>query len=196
MTRMRTQKKQKRGLAAAAGLLLLGGAEACFTVKPVVPDQKTQLENQILGTFQRLDDDLLLASSVRGEEVPRNLSPQEREVVEALMTRAFNKDDVDDLKQRQVVGEAATGLLELFGPPPDEAEAARAKRLVEEENRSREILVSRVAQIGPGLGKKDLPLVRKILYRLNVGTSHPGDKIQLEDGRWQVVTTEAATGRK
>jgi hypothetical protein len=192
-TRTRTRTTTWTGLVLVAVALSLGGA-SCLTVKPVVPDVKTQLENQILGTFQRLDDDLLLSSSVRGAGTPKTLTPHEREVVEALMARAFNKDDLDELKQRQVVGEARTGLLELLAPPEAEAEASRAKRLVEEENRSRTVIMSRVVQLGQGLGDKDLPLVRRIFYRLNVGTALPGDKIQLEDGRWQVVTTVAAPG--
>ncbi len=39
----------------------------CPVVKPVVLDRKTQLENQMLGTFQRLEENLILASSVRAE---------------------------------------------------------------------------------------------------------------------------------
>jgi hypothetical protein len=161
---------------------------ACVTVKPVVIDRKTQLENQILGTFQRLEDDLILASSVRGERREPRMSNLEREAIEAVMTREFQRDDVDALKAKQAVGEANTGLLVLLTPPAEAAEAKRAKELVAEENRCRQVLLRRVIALGPNLSDKDLPELQRILYRINAQTARPGDRVQGEDGAWRTVT--------
>jgi len=174
-------------------LLGLGVVPACaFNVKPVVVDRKTQLENQILGTFQRLEDDLILAASVRGERREPGLSSLEREAVQAMMTREFQRDDVEALKSKQVVGEARTGMLAVLAAPADEAEAKRVKELVDEENRCRLVLLRRVIALGPGLSEKDLPELQRVLYRLNAEAARPGDRLQREDGSWRLVTTPPA----
>lgn len=178
-------------LAAAAFAWLLA-LQACVTVKPVVLDRKTQLENQILGTFQRLEDDLVLASSVRGERAESGLSPLEREALDALMTREYHRDDLDALKQKHVVGEARTGYLAILAPPRNQAEAAGVRALTEEENRCRKLILKRAIALGRGLSEKDLPELEKIFYRLNLRTARPGDRVQLEGGGWQLVTGEAA----
>ena len=164
----------------------------CVTFKPVVVDRKTQLENQMLGTFQRLEDDLILASSVRGERREPRLSGLEREAVDAMMIREFHRDDVDVLKSKQIVGEAKTGQLALLAPPSDEAEAKRVKQLVTEENRCRQVLLRRVIALGPNLSDKDLPELQRILYRLNAQAARPGERLQDEDGAWRVVATPPA----
>ena len=119
------------------GLSLLLGA-ACVTVNPVVLDRKTQLENQILGTFQRLEDEVILASSVRGDRPADRLTPLEREAVEAMMLREFIRDDIEALKSKQVVGEANTGLLVLLTPPSDPAEKQQAQLIVREHRQRRD----------------------------------------------------------
>ena len=60
------------GRVAALALLCTLGA-GCVSLKPVVLDRKTQLENQILGAFQRLEDDLILASSPTEQGCPRGI---------------------------------------------------------------------------------------------------------------------------
>ena len=175
-----------------AVLFLLGRSLAlvvfvgCVSVKPVVLDRKTQLENQILGTFKRLQEELILASSVRGEgQAGKKLSPLEREAVEAMMTREFNRDDIEDLKTRQVVGEGNDGLLATRDMPSEAVAAARVKRLVQEENSARLVLMKRVIQQSPDLSDKDLPELRRIFHRLNVQTARKGDWVQRSDGKWE-----------
>ncbi len=170
----------------AARCLALCFILGCVSVKPVILDRKTQLENQILGTFKRLEGELILASSVRGEEVPaKKRSPLEREALEAMMTRAYNRDDIEDLKKKQAAGEANTGLLATRDLPSDEVEAARIKKLVQEENGARTVLMKRVIQQSPDLTKKDLPELRRIFHRLNVQTARKGDWVQRVDGQWE-----------
>lgn len=174
-----------------ATLLLVAAGWGCVSLKPVVLDRKTQLENQILGAFQRLEDDLILASSVRGSQTPAaKLTPLQREAVEAMMVREFYRDDIDALKQAQVVGEGKDGLLVVLARPEAEAQAAEMERLVKLENDSRTVIIRRVIQQERSLTERDLPLVRNIFYRLNRQTAQPGDKVQTEDGQW--ITVQAA----
>ena len=166
--------------------LALAVAVGCVSVKPVVLDRKTQLENQILGTFKRLEGELILASSVRGAGQPaKKLSPLEREALEAMMTREFNRDDIEELKTRSVVGEGRDGLLATRDMPAEAVEAARVKKLVQEENNARLVLMRRVIQQSPDLSAKDLPELRRIFHRLNVQTARKGDWIQRSDGAWE-----------
>ncbi|MCC6747999.1 MAG: DUF1318 domain-containing protein [Deltaproteobacteria bacterium] len=167
--------------------LALLPSSGCAVVKPVVLDKKTQLENQILGTFDRLEEELVLASSVRSGAPRKALSPLEREALDALMSREFNRDDLDELKRQQVAGEGNDGLLVLLAPPTEPAALARAKELVERENRDRTVLLKRALQLGPELGDRDLPLLRRIFHRLNVQASQPGERVQEPDGRWRTV---------
>jgi hypothetical protein len=174
------------GNSIGAGLLVLLCA-GCFGLKPVVLDRKTQLENQILGTFQRLEEDLILASSVRGERPEERLTPLQREAVEAMMLREFIRDDVEALKNKQVVGEANTGLLAILAPPSDPTEAKSVKTLVEQENRCRTVILKRVISANRELSEQDLALVKRLFYRLNLQTARPGDRVQQESGAWIVV---------
>lgn len=173
-------------LVAAAGF-------GCVSLKPVVLDRKTQLENQILGSFQRLEKDLILTSSVRGEQPAPKLSPLQREAVEAMMSRAFYEDDIDELKQQQIVGEGKDGLLKILQAPDKPELAKRVKQLVEEENRNRTVIFRRVIQINRDLSDRDLPLVRRVFYRLSRQTAKPGEKVQREAGDWEEIRRAEST---
>jgi len=182
-----------RGLIAA--LLLAAAAFGCAKVKPVVIDTKTQLENQILGAFRRLEQDLILSSSVRGAG-GHKLSPLQREALEAIMVREFYRDDVDALKQEQVVGEANTGLLLVLAKPDKPERALEVDKLVKRENDSRTTIMRRVIQLNRGLSDKDMPLVREVFARLNRQTARPGDRIQLDNGRWESIAALEVRGEK
>jgi uncharacterized protein YdbL (DUF1318 family) len=181
-------------MAATSAVIWISLSGGCMTVKPVVVDRKTALENQILGTFQRLEDDVILASSVRGDEPPTRLTPLQREAVEAMMTREFIRDDIEAWKTQQAVGEAKSGLLEVLALPNEADQARQVQQLVEEENTSRKVILQRVISLSGELSEKDLPMVQLIFYRLNVQTSRPGDKVQLQNGNWQVIQRASGTG--
>jgi hypothetical protein len=174
-------------------MVLLSLVAGCPTLRPAVLDQKTQIENQILGTFERLQDDLILISSVRGPEVPATLSPLEREAIESMMIREFYRDDIDEFKAKQIVGEGNKGLLVLMAAPADGELAQKVKERVEEENRCRQIIIQRVIQLHRELSAKDLPRVQQIFYRLNLAASKPGEKVQRENGAWEMTAEQAET---
>lgn len=174
------------------GLLLLPGLAACVSLKVISVDQKTQLENQILGTFSDLQKDLVLVQSVRGEgqsEAP--LPPAQREALLAMMNRQYNADDVAELKQEGVAGERKDGLLEFF--PNEKTRAsqsfeASAQRVIEEENHDRRVFTQRVIAINPNLSEKDAPAVAEMLYRLNIEGSPAGTRVQDATGAWTTKT--------
>lgn len=163
-------------------------ATACVSVRPKVVSEKTQLENQILGNFEKLEADLILASSVRSQGAPgAELSPAHREALLSVMNRQFRRDDVEDLKGRKIAGESLQGTLSLR-ETPEVRENAQLKGLatktINEENRDREIIMKRVLDMYSGLSAEDLPAVRKMMYELNVAQSFPGTPIEDAEQGW------------
>lgn len=179
-------------LSLSALLALLFVHPACVTIQMVSVDQKTQLENQILGSFEALQDDLILIASVRGEGQQRtDLSPAKREALMAMMNRQFNLDDVNDLRARGVAGEKRDGLLvflETDRTRQDSAFAAFARRIIEEENRDRGIIMNRVIAMNPSLGPEDLPTVRRMMHTLALESAPAGTLVESPNGGWSPKT--------
>lgn len=170
------------------GLVAALVAPGCVSVRPKVVSEKTQLENQILGNFDKLENDLILASSVRSMGAPGNeLSPAHREALIAVMNRQFRRDDVEDLKGKKVAGESLQGTLALR-ETPELRENAQLKllatKVIAEENRDRDVIMRRVLDMYSGLGPDDLPEVRKLMHELAVTQSLPGTPIEDSEQGW------------
>jgi uncharacterized protein YdbL (DUF1318 family) len=167
-----------------------------------VVSERTSLENQVLGTYNSLSEDMLLVASVRGVsptgkiETPPGHTPEQVDATRAMETIAFHADDVERFKALAWVGENQEGLLTAFSREiPKEASAelklfaanygeAEFQQVVKEVNRSREILMMRVVQTNENFTSKDLPAIRKVFAKLNRQNSAPGSKVQEPDGRW------------
>lgn len=173
-------------------LLVMALSTSCISVKPVVVDRKTQLENQILGTFERLNDDLILASSVRNASSHPASMPFRREALQAMMNREFNRDDLDALKRAGFIGEGRDGLLVWLNEPKEDA--IWNKQLVEQENRDREIVMNYIVHANAQLSENDLPSIRRIFVRLIAESAQEGDRVQREDGSWEIVKRAAPSG--
>lgn len=172
-------------------------------VKVDVVSERTALENQILGTYNALDREMLLVASVRGvdsagqiQEPPRR-SGEAADAMEAMQVLAFHDDDLQAFRRLGWVGENAEGLLTPFplvkqGVPDDLKDFARRygeeefRTVVGEINRAREVVMRRVVALNEGLSDGDLPKVRRVFGRLNAESALPGEKIQLQDGAWTV----------
>ncbi|HIJ36724.1 MAG TPA: DUF1318 domain-containing protein [Deltaproteobacteria bacterium] len=172
-------------------------------VKVNVVSERTTLENQVLGSYNALSDEVLLVASVRGVEpsgtvktAPRR-SREYQNTVEAIETIAFHADDVELFKRLGWVGEDNQGFLISFsmdkGNVPAEWKNS-ADRFKEEEfsaivkdvNGARKVVMQRVIDTNENLTKEDLPEIRKVFGKLNRENALPGDKIQNEDGSWTI----------
>ncbi|MCP9447934.1 MAG: YdbL family protein [Nitrospira sp.] len=156
-----------------------------------IVDEKTALENQVLGTYQELNQDVLLVASVRyidpeGRLVPQPPMPPGKEAaIRAMQRSAFNKDDIDRLKAEGILGENLEGGLTILHPENIPADRhAFVKNLVEEENADRETLVQRVLATNETFTPQDLPKIRRTFAALNRDRARSGEWIQREDGRW------------
>lgn len=160
--------------------------------------QKTALENQVMGSYKELDDDVIMMASVRGVSkdgkktkavVPASESA--KMAVTAKQNQDFNRDDIDDLKVKQIVGEASTGELAMVpkdvnpGASADSQDLLLAQTLIKEENHDRETVVERIIVSNENLSSKDLVAARKTYQKKMIEDSPVGTWIQDENGKWQ-----------
>jgi uncharacterized protein YdbL (DUF1318 family) len=159
--------------------------------------EKTSLENQILGTYKEIEEDIWMIASVRSpEKIKTNksfISEEKRQVLEAIQNRRFNRDDIDEFLRVGAIGENNEGYLTYFGNERTQRDS-RYKQIVidimNEENRDRRILMERVISVDPNLTMEDMPEVEKIFADQNRQQANIGDRIQLEDGEWIIKTKE------
>lgn len=183
-----------------AGVLLGGCTLAKVDINVV--SERTSLENQVLGSYNSLSEDLLLVASVRGvsptgkiDAAPRR-SPEQQDAVRALETVSFHADDLESFKRLGWVGENRDGLITPFPreipktiPPDLKAFStlytdAEFNQVIDEVNQSREVLMQRVVQTNENFTSKDLPAIRRVFAKINRQNSGPGTKIQEDDGTW------------
>jgi len=185
--------------------LVMMGLSGCTLAKVDVSvvSERTALENQVLGSYNALTQDVLLVASVRGVDpsghikTPPRKSREHQDAVEAVETLAFHEDDVDAFKRLGWVGEDNQGRLTPFPLQRDkvlddlQAFAARYSQaefdsVVTQVNGARDEIMQRVVNTNPDLSDNDLPQVRRIFARINRDNALSGEKIQQEDGAWTV----------
>ena len=173
------------------GLVILLGGCGGPLVGVTVVDERTALENQVLGTYQELNQEVLLVASVRYIDPKGKLQPTpeipkgKKKVIRAIQRASFNKDDIDQFKRQGVLGENNVGGLTLLAADKVEADKkAFVDNLVQEENADRTIIMQRVIETNEKLSEKDLPRVQKMFAALNRDKARVSDMIQLDGGEW------------
>jgi uncharacterized protein YdbL (DUF1318 family) len=156
-----------------------------------VVDERTALENQVLGTYQELNQQVMLVASVRyidpkGKlKQTQELPPGKKDVVRALQRVSFNKDDLNRYKSLGLIGENNEGGITLLEPEKVEpADRAFVENLVKEENEDRLAIMSRIIETNETLSSTDLPRVHKMFAALNRDKALKGERIQLDSGKW------------
>jgi uncharacterized protein YdbL (DUF1318 family) len=170
-----------------------------------VVSERTSLENQVLGTYNSLSEDMLLVASVRGVsptgtiEAPPRHTPEQVDATRALETIAFHADDVESFKRFGWVGENREGLLTPFTrePPKTASEEQKSfaanyseaefQQVVQEVNQAREALMMRVVQTNENFTIKDLPAIHAVFAKINRQNSVSGAKVQNADGTWMTL---------
>jgi uncharacterized protein YdbL (DUF1318 family) len=164
-----------------------------LSVDVTVVDEKTALENQVLGSYEEIGRDTLLLASVRSvdesgkiKEVPP-ISDKKRRAIKAMQRRQFNKDDIDTLKSLGCAGENNEGLLTFFETKKTKQDGEYekfAKEIIRQESEDRLIIMRRIVATNENFSQGDLPKVQKIFASLNRDSARPGDLIQAENGEW------------
>lgn len=170
-------------------------------VKVEMLSERTALENQVLGSYNALDSQMLLAASVRGVDTSGNIarppehSREYKDTISAMQIIDFHADDLDSFKHLGWAGENNQGLIEPFKIDrtdipeklqsfADRYSAEEFEFVVTKINESREKIMLRVIYMNEDLSETDLPEVKRIFAKINAEKAVPGDKIQDPDGNW------------
>ena len=195
--------KRRYATVALCGFFCILNACTLAKVDVEVVSERTSLENQVLGTYNALDTDMLLVASVRGVDPEGNQrkappgSREHKDAVAAMQLQAFHADDIQAFKQLGWTGENNQGLLTPFqvektGAPAELKDFAERysqpefEAVVAQVNQAREVVMRRVIDMNENLTEESLPEVRRVFARLNVENALPGEKIQQEDGIWAI----------
>jgi len=174
-------------------LSLSGCAEKFVDVNVTIVDQKTALENQILGSYEELGNEVLLLASVRSVDEEGKLKPVievpkgKREALRAMQRQEFNHDDIQEFKKTLIAGEGNDGLLKFFENERTLKDAKYkefAMAIMKEENEDRLTILKRIVATNESFSEKDLPKVQKISASLNRDNALAGEKIQSDEGTW------------
>jgi hypothetical protein len=174
---------------------ITGCAEKLVDVNVTIVDQKTALENQILGSYEELGNEVLLLASVRSVDEEGKLKPVieipkgKRKALKAMQRQEFNRDDIREFKNTLCAGEGNDGLLKYFEnertlKDPDYKKFVLA--ILKEENEDRMTILQRIVATNENFSEKDLPKVQKISASLNRDNALVGEKIQSDVGAWSI----------
>ena len=165
---------------------ITGCAEKLVDVNVTIVDQKTALENQILGSYEELGNEVLLLASVRSLDEEGKLKPVievpkgKRLALKAMQRQEFNRDDIREFKSTLCVGEGNDGLLKYFENERTLKDSDYKKFVVailKEENKDRLTILERIVATNESFSDKDLPKVQKILASLNRDNAHVGKNL-------------------
>jgi hypothetical protein len=175
-----------------AGLLL----QACVSVRAVSVDQKSTLEQQFIGEYEELTEDLQTIASVRASANglgDAGDDPYAR-ALQARRVQLFYKDDIEKARARGCVGEALDGRMhalkcrEVGGastqPSSLPVVEPQSARLVGMENEAREALVEYALSKSNNLKETDRQLVWQAYRRVVLSTLKKGDLVQNNAGEW------------
>ena len=154
-----------------------------------VTGEKTALENQVIGTYAEIEQDAWTLASVRSTKPGQQpkMPAEKKKVFEAVQGRKFNKDDIDEFKKAEIVGETNLGLLEIrnhqkFESDPDLKN--RVTKIVETENSYRQIIMDRIIVLNESAAKAGNENVSRIFAKINQDNSEAGTWVQSDDGNW------------
>jgi hypothetical protein len=176
-------------------ILLFSACGKLVDVNVTVIDQKTALENQILGSYEELGNEMVLLASVRSVDENGKLKPviktppAKLKAIKAMQRMEFNRDDIQKFKEMGIAGEKNDGFLSFFETEKTQKDIqfkTFSQTIINEENDDRETILNRVIATNIRFTPKDLPKVKKVYANLNRDNALTGEKIQLEDGTWTV----------
>jgi len=150
-------------------------------------NDKTVLENEILGEFKELNKEVYLLASVRsidenGKIKNKNKIPKtKKKVIKAIQRRAFNKDDVNKYKILGVFGENKNGYLEIL--KQNKKNKAFILFILKQENEDRKIIMERILETNINLNN-DKKVVERIFSSVQREKALVGEHIQLPNGKW------------
>lgn len=156
-------------------------------------DAKTMLENQVLGSYEELGEDVWMVSNVRvadGATVPagelvgiENLDEDKEAVLTAYLDSLYLSDEIRHLKHEGLVGETWNGLVE---PTPAAFGDVYVGLLAYDENDNRQLIYERLSLVTPGISLSDDPLstIGETFGQYHRERLQPGEYFFTADGTW------------
>ena len=156
----------------------------------------TALENQMLGVYEDLDDDLVYTSSVRSKnKEPFSTESIRSEALAARSLQLFNRDELSEFKAAGCVAETLSAKLVAYkcsaeDDPSDNFEERRT-RIIRDENYAREKLVRWAAYLlarkkgRSTIEAQKLGELRKTYYRMLKEGADTGHIFQRPDGNFE-----------
>jgi len=154
-----------------------------------ITGEKTALENQVIGTYQQIEEDVWTLASVRsvGSKQKVTMSAEKKRVLEAVQGRKFNKDDIEEFLQKGIVGENSQGLLEIRDNSKIEKDTElqnRVTKIVESENNYRRVIMDRIMLLNEQAADAGDETVANIFAGINQDNAAPGSWIQTDGDKW------------
>jgi len=156
-----------------------------------VTSDKLAFEREVLGSYHQLEEETWMIASTRaGDEIDTNeviLSGEKRRVLEAIQRQKFNRDDIEEFKQKGFIGENNQGFIEKV-PSAELQEHGETAQLIEElireENEDRRLIMGRIIALNESLKRAAREDVWTIFARMYQDNSQKGTWIQKSDGSW------------
>jgi len=154
-----------------------------------ITGEKTALENQVIGTYQEIEQDSWTIASVRSTSPGKKqaISEEKKAVLDAVQSRRFNRDDINELKRDGIIGENNQGFLEIRDNEKLNADpelARRVEKLISDENDDRRTILNRSMQINEQIAEAGENAVSRIYAKIYQDESESGTWIQLDAGDW------------
>lgn len=192
--------KSIKGLSPLGGLLVCA-LQGC-AINFEITSQRTALENQMLGEYKDINSDLYLISSVRAmDQVAQNGPDVTKNAKQAQQNRIYNQDDIDELKNLQILGERADGMLTILPAgtglvqKATSAQKELAKILVNEENHDRRVIWQFTISENANLKQSDLDKVKETFAKQVLAKAKEGHWFQSEAAGWYQKKGQTTQGQ-
>ncbi len=154
-----------------------------------VTGEKTALEREVIGTYERMSEDTWMIASSRSVNggKKQEISEEKKRVLEALQQQKFNKDDIEEFKRKGYVGENNQGFLIIRNADELQKNTNIYKlvnEIVTEENDDREVIISRVVELNQNLKNAVQDNVMAIFAQMYQENSPVGTWVQAKIGDW------------
>lgn len=179
----------------ASTLIATGCASSLVNVSLNVVGEQTALEKQVLGAYKSLGEDLMIYSSVRGVDesgslkTPPAATDSQRAACAAMRNREYNRDDIQRVLASGIAGEGNNGQLVLRKEAAAETieglTGAQVRKLIDEENVDRCLIIERLAATTPGLTGDQRAQIGLIFAQLNHEIAPAGTWLQNQDESWR-----------
>jgi len=148
--------------------------------------QRTALENQVMGAYKELEDELVLSGAARGSGSSASSS---KPAVIAGQNQMYNIDEIQELKDAGLFGEGLDGYIVKINKKDPSINVPKVlldnmETLFQGENRDREVIWRHIIEENRNLSIDDLPNIRRTYAKVMQEKSLPGHWYQDESGAW------------